>query len=216
VASKRRTRTALTQTELALSQRDRDAERARQTHARQEVSRARPETQKRAAAERDAKRRYIQRRKDEAIAKTRALEDDVAALERLLLNGLRHDPYLELESLKEPPRLARFDPGADGSPLPPPDPTQFLPRRPGKIALMVPGADRRYERDLKAARERFEAAVAEHSQREAERRTRLRVLKADHELATEAMKRRVAEQHATIEALKTGLEAGQARADREY
>ena len=196
VASKRRTRAALTQTERALGQRDRDAERARQTHARQEMARARTETQKRSAAERDAKRQRIQRRKDEAIAKTRALEDDVATLERLLLNGLVHDPYLELESLKEPLHLPRFDPGDDGRPLPPPDPTQFLPPRPGKIALMVPGTDRRYERDLKAARERFDAAVAEHSQREAERRARLRALKADHERATAAIKQRVDEQHA--------------------
>jgi restriction system protein len=201
VATKRRTRTALTQTERALSQRDRDAELARQTHARQQAARAPTEAQKRAVAERDAKRRRIQRRKDEAIAKTRALEDDVAALERLLLNGLGHDPYLDLESLKEPLRLPRFNPGADGHPLPPPDPTQFLPPRPGKTALMVPGADRRYERDLKVARERFEEAVAERSQQETERRARLRARKADHERTTAATNQRIAEQHATIEAL---------------
>lgn len=199
-----------------MAQQAREAEQARKASERDQAARARKAAKDRASWERDAKRRSIERNKREADAKTRALEDDVTALEHVLADGLRRDPYLDPESLKEPLRLPAFAPGVHGIPLPVSDPGTFLPSRPGALAQMVPGASRRYEEALAAGRVKYEAAMADHERREGERQARLRTAEAEHQRQVVAIREQVAEQHAAVDALVAGLASGQARALREY
>jgi restriction system protein len=216
VSRKPRRGSGLTQTERMVAQQAREAEQARKAFEREQAARTRAAAQARAAADREAKRRRIERRKVEAVARTRALEADVDRLERLLLDGLRHDPYLDPESLKEPLRLPAFDPGPLAKPLPEPDSRSFLPPRPHALAQLLPGWDRRYEKRLAAAQSRYDAAVAEHREQDAQRQADLRAAQAKHERRVTAIKQRVTEQHATIDTLKSGLASGQPRAIRDY
>jgi restriction system protein len=216
VSRKPRHGSGLPEAKRILARQAREAEQARKASEREQAARARAASQARAAAERDAKRLRIERRKLEAVARTRALEDDVERLERILLDGLQHESYLDPESLKEPLRLPTFDPGPHAEPLPEPDSRSFLPPRPSALAQLLPGWDRRYEKRLTAAQTRYDAALAEHRKRDTERQADLRSAQAKHERRVAAIKQRVAEQHATIDALKSGLAAGQPRAIRDY
>jgi restriction system protein len=204
---------AATEAQRALAQEEaREAIRAR----REQLAEERLAAQERAATERKVRRRKVERGKVMAVARTKAVEDDVARLERILANGLRRDPYLDPELLKRPLRLPTFNAGRDAEPSPEPDPQEFLPQRPSTFTLMLPGGERRYERNLTEARTRYETAVAEHHRQEEQRQKRLREARVKHEQTVAAIKKRVAQQHADIQALKAGLEAGQPRAVRDY
>jgi hypothetical protein len=67
------------------------------------------------------------------------LQDDVAALQRLLADTLTVDDFLDFEALKEAVPLPVFAPGPLASPEPPPNPDAYRPPEPNGVGSQLVG-----------------------------------------------------------------------------
>ncbi len=93
-----------------------EAERARRAYERARI-----------ADEKERARLYTEARIAEVAALNEQLAADVDALERLLLDTLDVDDFLDFEFLKEVIPRPTFEPGPLGTPEPSPDPAAFQP-----------------------------------------------------------------------------------------
>jgi len=182
-----------------------EAERARRAYERARV-----------ADEKEQVRLYTEARVAEVAALNENLADDVAALERILRDTLDVNDFLDFESLKEVISQPPFDPGPLGIPEPPPDPTAFQPPPLGTAQKLVPGAKNRYMARFEAGRQRYESAVHEHQQREAERLRRLAETREQYDRTVTETENRLAQQHAEVESFKASFEAGEPDAVIQY
>lgn len=170
----------------------------------------------RMADEKERARLYIEARIAEVAALNEQLAADVDALERLLLDTLDVDDFLDFESLKELIPRPIFEPGPLGAPEPPPDPAAFQPSPLGTTQKLLPGAKQRYTARFEAGRREYESAVHAHQEREAERRRRLAQAREQYQRAIAEIEDRLSRQHAEIEAFKTSFEAGEPDAVIQY
>jgi restriction system protein len=113
--------------------------------------------------------------------------------------------------MKVTPKLPSFDPGPLGIVEPTPDWDDYAPVEPGGLSRLFGGAAR-YDRQTAEARARFEAAVSDHQQREAQRQQALTVAKRQHERVIADARAKAADQNAALDARKTAFAAGDAEA----
>lgn len=149
-----------------LSRMQRDAEQTRAARARA-VAQIQRDAQRvhtaglraRAAHDREAARLYAQARATEAAGATAELEAAVAGLENVLGATLHVDDFLDLETLKEPPSLPRFDPASVGSSPTPPE-TPFPTEVSGSARWF--GGAARHREETSRAEAAFEEAMAQY------------------------------------------------------
>ena len=141
-----------------------------------------------AEAEKRRKQAYLEARQAEVAAKNTALQASIIELDELLSDTLRRDDHIDLQTLKRRPQHPAFNPGADADPLPAPQQpryqaepqwTQFEPVKPTGLAKAFGGRGR-YERDVSAATERFEAAHAAWQYEHLQLRQQFKAAVANH------------------------------------
>jgi restriction system protein len=150
----------------------------------------------------------LESRQREADEKNTAVQEQVRILEEIL-TGILPRPALTFERLLAAPKLPPFDPGELGQ----------VPAAPGwsELAPIPPqGLNRflraRYKRQLAQARGRFQAAEAEHQQRESQRRQALAVAKASYDQKLTQERARAARRNAYVAGRQSAFAAGDAGA----
>jgi restriction system protein len=210
-----------------LVQSQREAERRRvsqqreqarlQTQAARTAEKARKDYERAVAADQKERARlYTESRQAQVALQNEQLEQQIHSLEHLLLDTLTIDPFIQVQSLKQPLTTPAFNPGPLGVPEPPPQWHRYMPPEPNGVQKLLPGAKDKHAQAVVRAQETYRIHVAEHASREAGRQQALAQLKAqyDHQVLTE--QQRVAVQHAEIEAFQRDLQAGQPQAVVEY
>ena len=154
----------------------REAERERERRARA-FARSQRDAERAAAADRRAavqdqklrERLYVEDRTREAAEDTALVERQVQILQDVLTATLDVDDYLDLETLKQPPVYAAFDPNAFGAPPSPPRESDFAAEAPSMLGRVFAGSkhaalvEQRHA-DYQRAVQEFEAAAQRHWQ----------------------------------------------------
>lgn len=206
-----------------MAQASREVERQRQMEARAQLQavRARERAYQaaeraRAADEREARRLHAQAREDEVAALNAELASLRESLEGILAATLSVDDHINLDTLKDRPKVPPFDPGEVGRAAPRPDPAAYEFAPLSMAQRLIPGAKGRHERQVEELRQRFASDTA--SWEEAERARSQRLLEAreayDREVAE--LQARTAAQHAEIDAIKTELDQNNPESIRGY
>jgi restriction system protein len=142
----------------------------------------------------------------EAAQRTAAVEERVRALGSVLADALAIEVQgTDLQTLKRVPRRAppKVSP-ADLEPHPGPVWDAFVPHPPGPFRWW--GAERRYNRRLAAAEDRFAEAIERHRASEENRRERVARALRDQLEQQRRLDETTAEQHARIEAYQRAVE----------
>jgi restriction system protein len=146
------------------------------------------------------KKAYEAMRAAEAAAKTEELGATVAALERVLQDGLTIDAFLDVGSLNEYPAMPVFALQTYGL-AEPPVIEAYLPAARVGWGRLLPGTGRKHVREVEAAYRRFEEDLAVYRQRES----------AAYEIHSRRMadlQRQTAANHSMIDAFAQNLLAG--------
>lgn len=196
-------------------QAQRAAERAQQAELRAVTQAARAEEQARRAYERaqqaDQKERarlYTESRVAHVALLNEQLAQTVAQLEQILAATLDVDDFLDLETLKQQPEIAPFDPGDLEVVEPPPAKEAYKPPPLTGLQALWPGAKAQHAQADAAARQRYLADKAAHAEREAARQQKLAAAQAKYEHEVARIQARVAAQHAEIDQLQQAFAAG--------
>jgi restriction system protein len=167
------------------------------------------------AAEKDRKRLYAEARQAQIDLRNEELAEQVRELENLLTDSLKRDSYIDFEALKTPPDLPAWNPGplntpeaAPQRPAPPPPPSG-LHRFSNK-------AKEEHARGIAAQDASFQQALADHADREQQRKQKLQAAGDDHQARTARIQEESATHHAEIDQLKAQLEAADPEAIRTY
>jgi restriction system protein len=199
------------------AERQRKAQMAAATRAAREADRARKAYERAQVAEaKEHQRLYIESRMADVELRNEELQDDVAALQRLLTDTLAVDDFLDFETLKEAVPLPVFAPGPLAVAEQPPTPEAYRPPEPTGLRARLPGAREKYQAKWEEGRVAYEAAVAAYQEREAERQRGLAAAQADHETAVGEVQARLAAQHAEVEQFKADFHAGKPGAVMQY
>ena len=145
-----------------------------------------------------------------AEEQTAAVREQIESLDEVLTSVLTLPP-VSFDRLMVTVRTPAFDPGPLGVAQPAPDWTDFAPARPGGLRRLLTAAVGR-KRQTAQARARFEAAVAEHRQRESQRQKDLAVAKAKYHGKVTEERARAAARNAHIERRRSAFGAGDAEA----
>jgi restriction system protein len=129
----------------------------------------RAERARRKIRDEEATRKYFAERAEDARRRTRRLEARIDELRTILDRGLRRTPRIDLAGLREQFHQPAPDLSSVGWRATPPDWSRFEPPR--SVLGRVVGTAR-YERQLAAAREAYERAVADYEKAEAARQRR--------------------------------------------
>ena len=197
-------RRALSDWERAQREEEREEERARKQRERERV-----------AAEKAHARGYAEQRQAETDSKNQSLERRVADLQRLLTVTLQVDDYLDFERLKTRLNPPDFRPGALAQAEMEPVEKAFLPP-PLSFFQRLLGQSAKHALRVVESKEAFRKAVREHGTRDERRRAELEAARAAHEHETKQIREQQARQHAEIDVLKQGFEAGQPDAVTRY
>lgn len=165
------------------------ARRRAQSASHREAERALAQYRRASAAdERERKRLYAASRTAEVAAMNDDLAATHAALDGVLAATLDVDNYFDLDQLKQP---------VDLRPLTaveaPPQESAFVPEPPRGMSRLLGGG--RYEEQVRAGQAAHQRALADHAERERDRRARLRHAESDNQRRAqevEALKRDVA------------------------
>jgi restriction system protein len=166
------------------AQRSDDARLARE-RKRQETEREKVRQQEHRDAEQQA-----------AEDRTAAVREQIENLDEVLSSVLTLPP-MSFGRLMVTARTPPFDPGPLGTAQPAPDWHDFAPARPGGLRRFLTAAVPR-KRQTAQARARFEAAAAEHRQRESQRQRDLAVAKAKYHGKVTQERARAAARNASI------------------
>jgi len=193
------------------------AQAAAATRAAREADRAQRAYERSVAADaKERQRLYVESQSAAVELRNEELAQDVAGLQMLLADTLAVDDFLDFDALKEAAPKPVFSPGQLAVAEPAPDPDAFSPPRPTGLRAYLPGAKEKYQAQWEQGRQAYEAAVAEHQQREADRVRRLEAAKAEHARKVAGVEARLAAQHAEVEAFKADFQAGKQQAVTQY
>ena len=154
------------------------------------------------------KEQYLASQQQTADDRTAKLDRQVRILDGLLIDSLSQPP-LSFGQLKVSPRISTFDPGPLRIPAPEPVWFEYAPPEPKGIGRFL-GGSARYEREMSAAREQFEAARLQHGQAEEQRLRTLASVIAEHEHMVAEEQAKAAAQNAAIDARQTAFASGDA------
>lgn len=143
----------------------------------------------------------------EARARSEALEWQVDRL-RTLLADVRPVTF-DYESTRGDAGIAPFDPGGLDQPEPPPTPPPPAGEEPGGLlGKFLPSARQRHEAAQSDAEQAYERALAEHAQREAQRKQRLADAMADYERMRSEAESRISSRNREVDVVRAKIEAG--------
>lgn len=183
---------------------------------RREAERAIKAAQRIAAAnERERKRLYVEARVAEVAANNSGLQAHLEELDNLLAATLDVDDYIDLRRLRRTVEHPPFDPGALGSPLPPPDWRQFAPPPPNGLSKLF-GGQAKYQQQLAAAQQAFGQAQAQHAAAEAERQRRLAAAHQRYQQECSKIKAEVNAHNAEVDRFAAAVAAADPTAVIEY
>ncbi len=199
----------------AIAQSQREAERLQKAQLREQAQAVRAYEQAQKAYERatvadqkEKARLYAESRAAQATMQTEEVERFVAALGSLLADTLAVDDFFDLDSLKQQPAIAPFDPGQLAVAEPPPDPASYAVAPLSALQKLVPGAKAKHAQQNAEAQQRLDADRAAHAAHEAERQAKLTELRQEYDQVIAQIQSRTAAQHADIEELKHAYAAG--------
>jgi restriction system protein len=197
---------------LAAAQREIERNRAAQIRAQaaavREAQRARAAYERAVRVdERERKRLYQESRAADVAADNSDIETRMSVLTGLLAATLTKDDYIELETLKEQPRLPRWQHQHLEVAEPAPVMEQFMPPSPSGMAKIF-GGRKKYAAAVANAQAAFAAATAEHAQREAQRMAALNQARAAFDEATNKARQEAADQNEAIDAFRAEFAAG--------
>jgi restriction system protein len=152
-----------------------------------------------------AKEQYLASQQQTADDRTADLDQQVMVLDALLTHSLARPP-LTFQQLKVSPSISRFDPGPLGTSAPEPQWTDYAPPEPKGLSRLLGSA--RYEREMLAAREQFEAAKVQHRQAEEQRLQAVASARAEYERQVAEERAKAAAQNADIEARQATFTSG--------
>jgi restriction system protein len=203
----------------AIRQAQRDAERYRNTQIKAQQN-AQSEAVKKAARlqkdyekaekadQKERARLYSESRMAQVDVQNEQLEQDVIRLNNLLIEALTKDPYLDLNTLKQPPNLPIFSQGELLVVTTPPPPiSSYIPPEPTGFQKLLPGAKEKHAQQVVQAQALYNSHFYAYSQREAERQRRLAEAQKAHERQVSEARQRVAAQHAEINDFQKALAA---------
>jgi restriction system protein len=157
-------------------------------------------------AEKARQQRHFQAQQRTAERKTAEVEQQIKILDEVLTSILSL-PGMSFDSLGVTPGLPSFDPGPLGTAEPAPDWADYMPPEPGGLSRLFGGVAR-HERQTAEARTRFDTAVAEHRQREAQRYRALSAARDTHARMLADLRAEAAAQNAEVEARRAAFAAG--------
>ncbi len=161
------------------------------------------------ADQKERARLYAESRIAQVDVQNEQLEQDIARLNTLLVEALAHDPFLDLNALKEPPNLPIFSPEELLVATTPPPPIQsYVPPEPTGFQKLLPGAKEKYAQQVAQAQALYNSHFTAYSQREADRQQRLAEAQKVHEQQVSEARQRMAAQHAEINDFQNALAAG--------
>lgn len=140
----------------------------------------------RMAADREAKRQYVEDQLENAADQSAALEERVAHLERILVDGLAKGDRIDFDSLRVSDSYPPFDPPLDllrGRLAPDREAYRAAVLPLGPIARLFAFNRRRHEALLLEADASFERDAADHSRLESDRLARLESARKAYEAA---------------------------------
>ena len=183
----------------------REAERARKAYERSQ-----------ALAEKERKQLYLEARLAETDAQNELLASTAQALEGLLAATLDLDDYVDLEALKEEPRVPAFDPGALVVSKPTPELVTFLPAELTGFAKLKPGAGKKHAREVEEATQRYESELAAHEQRESDRLAALADAQRRHDELVAETRAKVERRNLELDDFRVRFDAGEPEAVVDY
>lgn len=180
------------------------------TSAQRQVERAQRQ------GEKEQSRQHIEMEVTRAEGRTAALATEVTHLESILSTALARGAVVDFETLKRKPVIPPFQPGNLTDALEEPKLDMYLPQAPPRIAFVLPFIRSKYEANVALAKVRHASDYADYERREHERKERLAAAEAIHRRQVEQRRKQVAQQHATVDLLRTDLAQGKPEAVRQY
>jgi len=199
--------------------RQREAERRMraQIQASREIERLQKQQQRaRLASDKERLRIYHETKNEDAETLNLQLAETIAHLGSILSESIGVDHRLPFEKLKSVPQRPPFEPGVLGKIEDAPRRESYLPRPLGFFASLIPGAKARHVLAVREARAKFDADVAEHSEREKSRQVALNAALAEHQGKLKKLEEAAGRQHQEVDSLKTGYENGDRESVRAY
>jgi len=170
---------------------------------------ARERRQRAGEQERIRQQEHRESQQQTAEEQTAAVQERMKTLDEVLTSVLPLRP-LSFDRLMAVPRTPEFDPGPLGPAVPAPDWDDFAPVPPGGLGRFLGTV--RHGRQVAEARTRFEAAQAEHQQRESERRQALAAAKARYDRKVTEERAKAVARNAYVTGRQTAFAAREAEA----
>ncbi|HXR66908.1 MAG TPA: restriction endonuclease [Ktedonobacteraceae bacterium] len=188
-----------------------------QTQAARAAEKARKDYERAVAADQKERARlYIESRQAQVVLQNEQLEQQIHSLEHLLLDALAIDPFISMQSLKQPLNIPAFNAGPLGIPEPPPQWQRYMPPEPGVVQKLLPGAKEKHAQAVMRAQETYRTHIAAHANREGTRQQALAHAKAQYDHQARDEQQRIAVQHAEIDAFQRDFQAGLPQAVIDY
>jgi restriction system protein len=175
------------------------------TQRREDDRQAREKRQRERDAERVRQQEHLTSRQQQAEEKTAAAQAQLKALGEVLTSVLPLRP-LTFERLLAAPKTPDFDPGPLTAVPPAPEWKDYAPAPAGGLARFFGGG--RQARQNAEARARFDAAVAEHQDQQAERRRALAAAKATYDRKVTEERAKTAARNAYVTHRRSAFAAG--------
>jgi restriction system protein len=175
------------------------------TQRREDDRQAREKRQRERDAERVRQQDHLASQQQQAEDKTAEAQAQLKALGEVLTSVLALRP-LTFERLLAAPKTPDFDPGPLASAAPVPQWKDYAPAPVTGLARIFIG--RQARQAAEAARARFDVAVAEHQQQEAERRRALAVAKATYDRKVTEERANTAARNAYVTSRRSAFASG--------
>jgi restriction system protein len=179
---------------------------AAQRQEQERLARERKEQQR--EKEKVRQKEYLESQQRDADEQTAAVQEQVKSLEEVLTSVLPLPP-MSFDRLMATARTPPFDPGPLGVAAPDPDWSDFAPAKPTGLRRFLGGTDR-FKRETAHAQRRFEAAAAEHRQRDSQRRQALATERAKYHQKVTEQRAEAAARNAFIAGRQLAFTAGEA------
>lgn len=144
------------------------------------------------------------------------LEQEIQSLERILLDGYSVDPYIDMQTLKQPSNLPPFNPGPLAMAEAPPQPQMYAVPELTGFQKFLPGAKEKYAQDVAQKQAMYRAHMTEHANRDRTRQYAFAQARARYEQQLAEERQRIAVQHAEVDVFQREFLAGSVQAVIDY
>lgn len=183
----------------------RDAERAQKARERARI-----------ANEKERKRQYAEDRLTEVQEMNQDLDQEIQALERILVDSLGRKSAINFNRLKVKAEIPPLDLGDLKKIASEPTWGQFEPKKPNFLIAWIPGVKKGYESNVSLAQEAHHQALKAHTEREAERRDACERRIQEHKLLGTLLSAEAEKKNSTIDLWKKNIKAGDRESIESY